>query len=149
MLNVTKKRVENLDQVVKEGIKGLPFRKEPCFFPDLYSFRVLQHFIITLWSCNTLQNRALLALWLQNVAFLTVAQSAQLASFVAGRVKNRQHIAWLQTSQDSSFYVSFFLVSTEIFFVCFLECSDVMLTLHSALQLNPLSGYLERSTEFL
>jgi len=47
----------------------------------------------------------------ENVAFSTVAVLYSWPSIAAGRVKNQQHCACLPTSQDSSFYVSIFLVS--------------------------------------
>ena len=40
-------------------------------------------------------------------------------SIAAGSVKSLYHIECLPTSQDSSFYVFVFLLSSEIFFVCF------------------------------
>ena len=62
------------------GQEGRVSRDSPkegtCFFfPDLYSFRVLRYFSVTHWSCTTLQNEELLALWLQDVAFSTVVRS--------------------------------------------------------------------------
>ena len=51
----------------------------------------------------------------QNVALSTVVPSLQLPEYRTWQSKKRHYIVWSPTSQDSSFYVFIFLVSSEIF----------------------------------
>ena len=64
-----------MEEVKMEG-GGRKEGRNPVFLTDVYSFQVLRHFRVTHWSCNRLQNGELLALWLQDVAFLTAVRSS-------------------------------------------------------------------------
>ena len=119
----------------------------PVFLPD--STGVLRHFRITHWSCTIIQNGELLALWLQDMAFSTVAQSSQSAGYHSWQSK-KLALYCMVTNLPGFFFLFFYISCFWLDFLClFLRCGDAMLILHSAPQLNPLSGYLERSTEFL
>ena len=92
------------------------------------------------------QNGELLALWLRMWHF---RQYCFRLSISAGSVKSLYYIVCLPTSQDSSFYVFIFLLSSEIFFVCFW---GVNVNVNFA-QLSPAKSYLRllraESTEWI